>query len=392
MFPGDTVGIPNGEITLAEGLKSRGYATGIIGKWHLGDAPSAYPTRHGFDYWYGLPYSNDMEWVGEKSFEQIIAPVAQGKSVDLKTLLADRMPKYLNPRSEYWNVPLIRSKRDGAGFSDSILERPADQSTLTQRYTGEALAFIEQNQDQPFLLYLPYSMPHTPLFRSDAFAGKSLGGRYGDVIEELDWSVGEVLGKLEQLGLENNTLVVFSSDNGPWLSMQHHAGSAGLLSGGKGTTYEGGMRVPGIFWWPGSIKPGVVSDIGSTMDIYTTALALAGVTSVSDGHDLSDTLRHAAKGPRETLAYYRSGHLYALRKGPYKLHLISEGAYNTPPTKTVHEKPRLYHLGRDPAEQFDLSSQLPEVVADLLRTIDLHRAGMTEQAPLFDQRLTRASH
>jgi arylsulfatase A len=387
MFPGDTGGIPADELTLAEALKAQGYATGIVGKWHLGDAKSAYPTRHGFDYWYGLPYSNDMEWVGEMSFDEMLELAAQGKTEKVQKSLAERMVKYLDPKIEYWNVPLIRSEKTAAGFTDEVLERPVDQRTLTQRYTGQALQFIERNRKQPFLLYVPYSMPHTPIFRSDAFVDRSLGGRYGDVIEELDWSVGEIVSRLEQLELDDNTLVVFSSDNGPWLPMLQHAGSAGLLRGGKGTTFEGGMRVPGIFWWPGTIEPGVRSDLGSTMDVYATALALAGAPAPSDGYDLSDTLRGKAAGPRDTLAYYRGGELYAMRKGPYKLHLITEGAYDAPPEKTVHEAPLLYDLGSDPAEQFDISAQMPAVVKDLMQAVDQHRAAMTEQAPLFDRRL-----
>lgn len=387
MFPGDTVGIPSSELTLAEALQAQGYATGIVGKWHLGDAKSAYPTRHGFDYWYGLPYSNDMEWVGEMSFDEMLELVAQGKTEHLQKSLADRMAKYLDPRIEYWNVPLIRSEKRAEGFIDKEIERPVDQRTLTQRYTAEALKFIERNQQQPFLLYLPYSMPHTPIFRSDAFVDRSLGGRYGDVIEELDWSVGQIVSRLEALELDHNTLVVFSSDNGPWLAMRQHAGTAGLLRGGKGTTFEGGMRVPAIFWWPGTIEPGVRSDIGSTMDIYATALSLAGVASPSDGYDLSDTLRSRAPGSRNTLAYYRGGELYALRKGSYKLHLITEGAYQAPPKKTVHDDPVLYHLGSDPAEHYDISTQMPGVVKDLMQAVDQHRAAMKEQPPLFDRRL-----
>ena len=387
MFPGDTVGIPPDEVTLAEALQARGYATGIVGKWHLGDALDAYPTRHGFDYWYGLPYSNDMDWVGEMSFDEMMKLAAAGNTDSLQKTLAGRMAKYFDPKIEYWNVPLIRSEKHNEAFTDNVLERPVDQRTLTQRYTDEAVRFVAQNKDQPFLLYLAYTMPHTPLFRSDDFADRSLGGRYGDVIEELDWSVGEIIDKLEQLGLDENTLVIFSSDNGPWLLMQQHGGTAGLLRGGKGTTFEGGMRVPAIFWWPGTIKPAVRSDIGSTLDVYATALSLAGAQSTSDGHDLSDTLKNATAGPRETLTYYRSGELYAIRKGPYKLHLITEGAYQAPPVKTVHERPLLYHLGSDPGEQFDLSAQMPDVVKELMHAVETHRNSISEKPPLFDLRL-----
>jgi uncharacterized sulfatase len=390
LFPNDTAGMPADEITMAEALGEEGYATAIIGKWHLGDAPDVYPTRHGFDYWYGLPYSNDMDWVGFKNFEQLMALAVQGKMSELQEEIAARQGRYFDPKIEYWNVPLIRSQKLGNGFTDEIVERPTDQRTLTRRYTQEALRFIERSKDEPFLLYLPYTMPHTPIFRSAEFADRSLGGRYGDVIEELDWSVGEIIDRLKQLNLDQNTLVVFTSDNGPWLTMNQHGGTAGLLRNGKGTTFEGGMRVPAIFWWPDAVVPAVVSDIGSTLDIYTTVLKLAGANPVSgtDGIDLSETLRNAAPGSRDSIAYYRSGELRAFRKGPYKLHLITEGAYNRPPQRTVHEKPLLYYLADDPSERFDVSAQHPEVVADLMRAVEQHRAEMSERPPMFDKRLT----
>ncbi|MBQ75119.1 MAG: arylsulfatase [Gammaproteobacteria bacterium] len=388
MFPNDTVGMPYDEETLAESLKNQGYATAIIGKWHLGDAPDFYPTRHGFDYWYGSPYSNDMDWVGVRGFEELMTLAAQGKMAELQAEVTARQPKYFDPKLEYWNVPLIRSERNGKGFTDEIVERPTDQRTLTKRYTSEAIQFIERKKNDPFLLYVPYNMPHTPIFRSDAFVDKSLGGRYGDVIEELDWSVGKIVSKLEEIGLAKNTLVIFTSDNGPWRAMQHHGGSSGLLRDGKGTTFEGGMRVPAIFWWPDSIDPAVVSDIGSTLDIHATVLALAGTNATNtDGLDLTRTLKSRAPSPRQGLAYYRGGELRAFRKGPYKLHLVTEGAYNLPPKRTEHENPILYNLMDDPSEQFDIAAENPEVVAELLRALEEHQQGMTEQPPIFDQRL-----
>lgn len=388
MFPNDTVGMPAGEETLAESLKKEGYATAIIGKWHLGDAPDYYPTRHGFDYWYGSPYSNDMDWVGVKGFEELMALAVQGNTAELRAEVAARQPKYFDPKIEYWNVPLIRSESVDNQFTDEIVERPTDQRTLTRRYTEEAVKFVERNKDQPFLLYVPYNMPHTPIFRSDEFIDKSLGGRYGDVIEELDWSVGEIVVRLKQLGLAENTLVIFTSDNGPWLTMRQHGGSAGLLKDGKGTTFEGGMRVPAIFWWPDSIHPGVVSGIGSTMDIHATALALAGTdVSDSDGLDLTETLKNGSPSPRESFPYYRAGELRAFRQGAFKIHLITEGAYGMPPTKTVHEHPILHNLANDPSERFDIASERPEIVEDLLRAMDSHRNGMVEKPPIFDMRL-----
>ncbi len=391
LHPGDSVGIPEQEVTLAEALRDQGYRTAIIGKWHLGDAPATLPTRHGFDYWFGLPYSNDMDWVGHLTVDELLILGAQGKMDAVNQEIAGRAAKYRNPKVEYWNVPLIRSTRIDGSYTDELVARPPDQHNLTRRYTEEAGRFIRESGDQPFLLYLPYAMPHTPLFASEAFAGRSLGGLYGDVIEEIDWSVGEIRRALEEQGLQENTLVFFSSDNGPWLAMQQHAGSAGLLSNGKGTTFEGGLRVPGIFWWPGTVEPAVVSDIGSAMDVFATALSLAGAPPVEgiDGLDLSATLKMGESSPRDSMAYYRSGELQAFRKGPYKLRLVSEGAYGRPPKRTVHETPQLFHLGEDPGEKFDVAAERPEVLKDLQAALEAHRAGMESREPLFDSRLKK---
>jgi len=393
LHPNDSAGMPASEVTIAEAVKAQGYRTAIIGKWHLGDAPDTLPTRHGFDYWFGLPYSNDMEWVGHMSMDEMLGLAAQGKMKAIEEEIASRTPKYRDPKIEYWDVPLLRSRRTDEGYTDELVERPADQRTLTRRYTEEALRFIRESGEQPFLLYLPYTMPHTPLFSSPGFVGRSLGGRYGDVIEEIDWSVGEIRRVLEQEGLAERTLVIFSSDNGPWLAMERDAGSAGLLSNGKGTTFEGGFRVPGIFWWPGTIKPSVVHDIGSTLDVFATTLSLAGAPPVEgiDGMDLSATLKQGAPSPRDSMAYYRAGELQAFRKGLYKIRLVSQGAYGLPPKRTVHATPQLFHLGEDPAEQFDIAAEQPEVASDLMSAIAAHQAGMQSQEPIFDSRLKRLS-
>lgn len=388
-FPNAKGGMPHGERTLAEALKEVGYATAIIGKWHLGDAPEYLPTRHGFDYWYGLPYSNDMDWADGRNFDELIAMRLAGQGDELARISGSRRGLYRAPKNEYWNVPLLRSQQRGQAHVDEIVEQPVQQSEITKRHTEEALAFIERAKDRPFFLYVPYSMPHTPIFRSEAFAGRSLGGRYGDVIEELDWSVGAIAAKLRSLGLAENTLLLFTSDNGPWLTMDQHGGTAGLLRHGKGTTFEGGMRVPAVFSWPGTLQPGVISDMGSTLDVYVTALALAGAeaTPGTDGHDITGTLTAGTPSPRTELAYYRQGELRAYRHGAFKLHLISEGAYRQPPVRTVHEPPLLYHLTDDPAEQFDVAAEHPEVVADILSRIERHRRGLDTKPPLFDLRL-----
>jgi uncharacterized sulfatase len=389
MFPGDPYGIPTEETTLAEALKSAGYATAVAGKWHLGDAPDALPTRHGFDYWLGLPYSNDMDWADGTSFTDVLAMRAAGRAEEIGALYTARGQRYFAPQIDHWNVPLMESSVGAGGYSDAILERPADQRLLTRKSTDAALAFIEAHRDEPFFLYVPYSMPHTPIFRSEAFTGRSRGGRYGDVIEELDASVGEIVAGLRSAGVSQNTLVIFTSDNGPWLTMRQHGGSAGSLRQGKGTTFEGGFRVPMVASWPGRLQPGVVHDMGSTLDLFATVTTLAGIegTGRTDGHDLSDTLLLGAPGPRESLAFYRGGELRAFRHGAYKLHLITEGAYGQPPVRTVHEAPLLYHLGEDPAEQFDIAAREPEMVERILAEIDRHRDEVPVAEPLFDRRL-----
>lgn len=386
-FPNAPTGMPAAETTLAEALQTRGYATGIVGKWHLGDAPAYYPTRHGFDYWYGLPYSNDMDWAGELNFDELMMLAGKEGREAVMAAVADRRKKYFAPKVEYWNVPLLRSTVEQGGVQDEILQRPVDQINLTRDHTGEAVDFITRHRDQPFFLYVPYSMPHTPIFRSEAFAGRSLGGRYGDVIEELDWSVGEIARTLDKHALTGNTLILFTSDNGPWLTMNEHGGTAGLLRHGKGTTFEGGMRVPAIFSWPGRIQPGVVSGVGSALDIYATVARLAGLApKQTDGYDLSPVLLRGEASPRQEIFYYRSGELRAYRKGAFKLHLVTEGAYGQPPERTVHEQALLYNLRDDPAERFDVAADHPARVADMLRDIEAHRAGLTEKAPLFDKR------
>jgi arylsulfatase A-like enzyme len=351
LFSNSAGGLPDSEVTLAEALKTQGYATACVGKWHLGHLPQYLPTRHGFDSYFGIPYSNDMDRVADPR---------RGRAI------------FFDAKVEYWNPPLLRGEK--------IVERPANQPTLTRRYTEEAVSFLRANRDRPFFLYLAHTMPHVPLFASEAFRGKSPRGLYGDVVEELDWSVGQVLKTLRSLDLHERTLVVFSSDNGPWLLFEQHGGSAGLLREGKGSTWEGGMRVPGIFWWPGRIQAGTVTqEMACTMDVFTTVLKLAGAKvpddRVIDGLDLAPLLSGAGAGPRQTMFYYRGTQLYAVRKGPFKAHLITRSGYG-PDKATPHDPPLLFHLGRDPSERFDVARDHPDVIADIQKEIAAHRAAM----------------
>lgn len=387
-FPDEPGGMPQGETTLAEALRAQGYATAMFGKWHLGDAPHALPTRHGFDEWEGVPYSNDMNWVDEPDFDALVKMSLSGEAEQQAAAYARRGAKYANPMAAHFETPLFFSKVTPDGFVDRV-EQSTDQTQLTRRATESALDFIQRSADQPFFLYMPYSMPHTPLFRRGEFVDRSLGGRYGDVVEEIDWSVGAIRDALDEAGVLDNTLVVFTSDNGPWLFMREEGGVSGLLRDGKGTTFEGGVRVPTIFYWPGTITSEVVSDIGSVMDLFPTVMALVGdeAQTATDGRDLRSRLLGQGPSGRSEMPYYRGGTLYAYRKGPWKLHFITEGAYGLPPMREQHDSPLLYHLHRDPTEGFNVSGQYPEVVADMLAAVAAHKARVTVAPPLFDARL-----
>lgn len=348
LFPDSAGGLPENEITIAEALRTAGYATACIGKWHLGHLPQFLPTSNGFDEYYGIPYSNDMDRTKDSP---------RGRQ------------SFLAPKIEYFDVPLMHDTE--------IIERPADQTTITQRYTQQALDFIESHRDKPFFVYLPYSLPHVPLFRSDKFAGHSQRGLYGDVVEEIDWSVGKIMAGLHDLDLEQRTIVVFTSDNGPWLIFNEQGGSAGLLRGGKGDTFEGGMREPTIFWGPGQITPAVVTTMGATLDLLPTFCHLAGVELPTDreldGHNLSSVLSGAKeRGPRDAVFYYRGEEIYAVRKGAFKAHFITRSGYG-PDKPARHDPPLLYHLDHDPSERYNVADKHPAVLADIAQLVAAHR-------------------
>ena len=351
LFPDSKYGLPDTEITLAEQLKKAGYNTACIGKWHLGHKETYLPKNHGFDYYFGIPYSNDMD-----------------RDHPLEWVAYWQQPDSLI-RTEHFNVPLIRNS--------DIIERPANQNTISKRYVEEAVSFIAQNRDNPFFIYLAHSMPHIPLFVSDDFKGMSSRGLYGDVIEEIDQGVGDISEALEEEGLQNNTIVVFTSDNGPWLTFKQNGGSAGLLRAGKGTTWEGGMRVPGIFWGPGIIRPAVVYDIGSTMDLFATFSSMAGIElpddRIIDGVDISATLTSGKPGLRNTLFYYRGTDIYAVRHGDFKAHFITQGEYGEFGPKEVHKTPILYNLSEDPAETLNIAEDHPHILKEIDSIVRLHK-------------------
>jgi arylsulfatase A len=359
LFPDSTGGLQPEELTIAETLKARGYATAAVGKWHLGVLPQYLPTRQGFDSYFGIPYSNDMDQSGEA------APADE------------RLRRYRDTTIQAFNVPLMRD--------DRIIERPADQTTITRRYTDEGIAFIKAHRREPFFLYLAHNLPHVPVFRSKEFEGASARGLYGDAVEEIDANVGRLLSTLRDLQIEQQTLVLYMSDNGPWEPYKDLGGSAGLLRGAKGSTWEGGVRVPAVFWWPGTIKSSVVRDIGSELDLLQTFASLAGAPvpndRLLDGYDLSPVLRGEASSPRQSLLYYAGATLAAVRRGPYKAHFVVPGGGQ------ATAQPQLYNLDVDPSERFDIAAASPGIIAELRAIAAAHEKTVV---PVKDQIATRA--
>ena len=339
-------------------LKEQGYATAILGKWHLAGYPEDFtkspmhPLECGFDYHYGTPGSNDV-------------PVPVGKKQT--RALFDVTEKFT------FQVPLIRGRE--------IVEFPADQELFTKRYTKEAVNWIAENKDKPFFLYMAHNMPHAPVFASKEFQGRSEGGRFGDVVEEIDWSVGQVMAALKEQDIEKETLVIFTSDNGPWTMFGPHGGTAAPLQGEKGTSWEGGYRVPGIFRWPGKIKPGVVDDMGANLDLYATFAALTGggEPNAESGYiskDLTGTLLRGETGPRKSWLY--SSGAIAYRSGNYKIHLSTKNRSSNPDTRereqvVKYEQPLLFDLSQDLGERNNISAEHPELVSRLLGELNAYQ-------------------
>ncbi|MCF7976219.1 MAG: sulfatase [Phycisphaerae bacterium] len=346
LFPNQRRGLNPQETTIAEMLKGNGYKTACIGKWHLGHLKAFLPTSQGFDSYFGIPYSNDM-WLDPNMTLAQDVVLREGVTMD------DYRTKRKN------SVPLMRNTE--------VIEYPADQNLLTQRYTSEALAFIEANKANPFFLYLPHTMPHVPLYASPEFEGQSDAGLYGDCIEEIDWSMGEILAALKRLGIDKNTLVVYTSDNGPWdfpnnaknkvkgNTQRRVGGSALPLRGYKFQTWEGGMREPTVMWWPGHIAAGQeCHEIAGTIDLLPTFASLSGSPlpdKTIDGKSLVSLLRNPSStlSPHDAYFYRTKG----VRSGQWKL---IDG--------------KLYDLASDIAESTDLSQEHPEVKARLTTLLE----------------------
>ncbi len=326
IFPQHDYGLHTDEWTIADMLKDRGYATMCIGKWHLGHRPGLMPTDQGFDQYFGVPYSNDMSTFHRKTSDNY-----------------------------KFNLPLMRN--------NEVLEWEPDQHLLTKKFTDEATRFIKENKDKPFFLYLPHSMPHIPLYASKDFEGKSRRGLYGDVIEEIDWSVGQILKSLKDNGVDEQTLVIFTSDNGPWKPHKQNGGSAGPLRGGKGTNYEGGQREPFIVRWPGKVPAATVcDDLTRSIDLLPTIAQLTGgklSTNKIDGGSIAGLLlgQPDAKPASDTFLYYTSqGEFAGIRKGDMKLLFAG---------KEAEGGPYLYNVATDISEEWDLAKQNTDLVAEL---------------------------
>ena len=362
LAPDAKIGINPEEETIAEILKTKGYATAAVGKWHLGRQTQFLPLQNGFDEYFGIPYSNDMWPIG-----------LDGKRVE--------------PTNRKYNYPDLPILEGNNIFI--TLKNLEDQSEITTLYTERAVSFIHKNKKKPFFLYLAHSMPHVPLAVSAKFKGKSQQGLYGDVMMEIDWSVGQVMEALKKEGIDKNTLIVFTSDNGPWLNYGNHAGSAGGLREGKGTSFEGGQRVPCVMKWPKQIPAGTVCNkLSSTIDLLPTFASITGAkppVKKIDGVNIISLLKNESNAnPRENLLYYyNENSLEAVRKGNWKLVLPHSGrSYvgqipgnegNAGKTTKITTGLELYDLRRDPGEQYNVMEQNPEVLKELQLLVDSAR-------------------
>lgn len=342
LFPNSPGGLPLDEMTIAAMLKQKGYATACIGKWHLGNFsvyPKYHPASYGFDYFYGIPYSNDMK-----------------------------------------PLPVYRNK-------EQIAINP-DQTKFTENYTREVTSFIRKNKSHPFFIYYPNNFPHIPLYASDRFLNKSKRGLYGDVVSELDWSVGEIFKTLKELKIDKNTLVFFTSDNGPWIIFKENGGSPGPLYEGKGSTWEGGMREPAIAWWPGVIKAGSVIDgLATSLDLLPTISRLSGAPLPKgkelDGMDIWPLLTGQTDAVRKWVYYYDRMELYAVRMGAWKAHFVTHPSYSKEAPKPQNP-PKLYNLDSDPGEKYDLHEKYPEIVQTITREYERMKASIKPPVSQLD--------
>ncbi|MBF0196118.1 MAG: sulfatase [Planctomycetes bacterium] len=358
LFPTSTNGLPQNEITIAELLKQKGYATACVGKWHIGHKKEYLPTQHGFDSYFGIPYSNDMSLFKNPTLSKDVN-LRDGASIEK----INQGIYYPNKGENKRRSPLMRN--------EEVIEFPADQSTLTKRYTDEAIRFIENNKNKPFFLYLAHTMPHIPLYATEKFRGKSEQGPYGDTVEEIDFNVGRLMKALKENQLDENTLLIYTSDNGPW-NLGKKGGCAKPLRGYKFNTLEGGQRVPCLMRWPGQIPAGkVCSEISSTMDLLPTIATLADCTvpvdRTIDGKNIFDLMagKNGAKTPHEYLYYWRGKKVEAVRYGKWKL-------------RTHKDISELHNLESDISESRNLIEEKKEIAMHLSKKMEEHEAEVLE--------------
>ena len=365
LFPWSQNGLPQSEITIAEMLKENGYETALIGKWHLGHKKEYLPTSQGFNYYYGIPYSNDMSIAPELD---VAANIKLNKGYTMETVNEHKKifrKQYKKIRN---NMPIMRGTE--------IIEYPVDQTQITRKYTEEAVKYIKDNKDKPFFLYMAHTMPHKPLFIEDEFKGKSQGGIFGDIIEQIDWSVGEVRKALKENGLDENTFILYTSDNGP---AKGAGGSAGPLRGVKFNTWEGGQRVPAIIAYPDQIKAGqVCKQMASTVDIFQTICSIAGAEvpkdRVYDGYDLSPLLKNETdQSPRNELYFYNanSSTIDGVRLGDWKF--LYKGD-----RKKKEKGMLLFNLKEDIGESNNLAEKYPEKVNELIKKMNSFDSSVTQ--------------
>ncbi|MCM2679334.1 sulfatase family protein [Echinimonas agarilytica] len=375
-FP-DTKGMKPSEITMAEVLKEAGYATAAIGKWHLGDQKESLPTGQGFDYYYGIPFSNDMFIGHSHSFAEDVTfhqgyDLAKAKADQALVKKAGKKRAFIKKSGIKELVPIFENEQ--------IIEYPAEQASLSKRYVDKAIDFINQSNDSPFFVYLTPSMPHVPLFASPEFKGKSKGGLYGDTVEEIDYHIGRLMDFLEAKDLRDNTILVFASDNGPWLGYGKHAGNAGPFSHGKFTNYEGGIRVPAIISWPTKIKQGQQSsEIVSALDLLPTIAHYAKAElpkRTIDGHNIADYL----EGKQSTLEHPNFLHfknkVAGVRVGDWKYIRSGMAVYGKSGRTPNNEQELLFNLKDDPAEQTNLADRFPERVAELQTMVTTYESSL----------------
>lgn len=366
ILPWSAGGMPGSEITIAENLKDAGYATACIGKWHIGHSKEEYlPNQQGFDYFLGLYMNIDHYGANGWNWKDYVT-------------YKDSLFK-----PEYYDVPLVENGR--------VIEQPFNFTLLTKRYVNESLKFIRKNKYKPFFLFLSHSMPHVPLGTSGSFKGISNQGLYGDAMEEIDAGVGEIMQTLKQEGLDKNTIVVFTSDNGPWLMWGEFGGSAGMLKGGKEDIYEGGFRVPFIIWGPDIVKKGVVQDLGNLMDLYPTFGNMAGAKLPKvhlDGEDITQTIRFGKENPEKIIYFYRFSTLYAVRKGAYKAYFREyKGDSKTNEPQFIHDldNPELYNVNHDPSEKSDVAEKFSRVVNELKTIFEAHERSVVSVENQLDK-------